>query len=59
MLSSSVDLIALVEVDEKSDRMVKTEEEKTEELIKWVAVNDAGSMYVLGHHYYQGEKGLL
>jgi len=43
----------------KSDRMVKTEEEKTEELIKWVAVNDAGSMYVLGHHYYQGEKGLL
>ena len=43
----------------KSDRMGKTEEEKTEELRKRVAVNDAGSMYVLGNDYHNGSGGLL
>jgi TPR repeat protein len=39
--------------------MGKTEEEKTEELMKRVAVNDAGSMYVLGNDYHNGSGGLL
>jgi TPR repeat protein len=36
----------------------KTVEERVEEIMKRVEANDAGSMYVLGSHYYQGELGL-
>lgn len=41
-----------------SDRCNKTAEEIVEEFNSRVASNDAGAMYVLGHHYYQGRAGL-
>jgi TPR repeat protein len=37
----------------------KTDEERVEEYNKRVEVNDAGSMMVLGSHYYHGDLGLL
>jgi len=36
----------------------RTEEEKIEELMKRVEVNDAGAMYVLGNNYHHGGLGL-
>jgi len=43
----------------KADHVNKTDGEGVEEFIKRVEVNDAGSMYVLGNHYCQGQLGLL
>jgi TPR repeat protein len=37
-----------------SDRVNKTREEKIEEIMKRVEVNDAFSIYMLGNHYYNG-----
>ena len=42
----------------KADRVNKTDEERVEELMKRVEVNDAGAMYVLGSNYYHGDLGL-
>ena len=43
----------------KTDRIGKTNEERVEERMRRVEVNDAGSMYVLGNDYYHGKLGLL
>jgi tetratricopeptide (TPR) repeat protein len=43
----------------KAVRMGKTDDEKVEEVMKRVAVNDAGAMFILGNYYYRGEHGLL
>ena len=37
----------------------KTDEERVEEVMKRVEVNDAGAIYVLGNDYYYGKLGLL
>jgi TPR repeat protein len=42
----------------KSMRMGKTDDEKIEELLKRVEVNDAGAIYLLGNNYYHGYLGL-
>jgi TPR repeat protein len=42
-----------------AETMRKTNEERVEEMMKRVAVNDAGAMYILGNYYYHGELGLL
>jgi len=42
----------------KADRVNKKDEERVEELMKRVEVNDAGAMYVLGSNYYHGDLGL-
>ena len=42
----------------KAERKGKTDEDKVEELLKRVEVNDTGSMYVLGTYYFHGELGL-
>ena len=36
----------------------KTDEERVEEVMKRVEVNDAGAIYVLGNYYYYGQLGL-
>ena len=41
-----------------AERMGKTDEERVEEFIKRVEVNDAGATYVLGSNYYHGQLGL-
>ena len=43
----------------KAETMSKTNEERVEELMKRVEVNDAGAMTVLGNLYHHGEHGLL
>jgi len=43
----------------KTDRIGKTNEERVEEIMRRVEVNDAGAIYVLGNHYYHGRLGLL
>jgi TPR repeat protein len=40
-----------------ADRL-STDEEDVEELTKRVAVNDAASIFLLAHHYYDGLRGL-
>jgi hypothetical protein len=42
-----------------ADRSNKTDLDRVEELMKRVAANDAGAIYVLGHFYYYGKLGLL
>ena len=42
----------------KADEKGKTDEERVEEFIKRVEVNDAGAMCVLGSIYYHGQLGL-
>jgi len=42
-----------------ADRMDTTYEGEIEEIMKRVAVNDAGAMSALADYYYQGEHGLL
>ena len=42
----------------KTKRIKTTDEESVEELLKWVEVNDAGAIYVLGSYYFQGKGGL-
>jgi TPR repeat protein len=41
-----------------SERMGKTDDEKVDELMKRVDVNDAAAMYLLGNDYYHGILGL-
>jgi TPR repeat protein len=43
----------------KADHVNKTYEESVEELMKRMEANDAGSMMVLGSHYYHGKLRLL
>jgi TPR repeat protein len=43
----------------RGERLGKTEEDKVDEIMKRVAVNDAGAMYALGSCYYNGKLGLL
>jgi TPR repeat protein len=43
----------------KADLRGKTDLNRVEELMKRVEANDAGSMMVLGSHYYHGKLGLL
>ena len=43
----------------KAEIMSKTDEENFEEIMRRVEVHDAGSIYVLGSHYYHGKLGLL
>jgi TPR repeat protein len=42
----------------KSEQYRKTDEDKVEDLMKRVEVNDANSIYVLGTWYYDGSGGL-
>ena len=42
----------------KTESMGKTDAERFEELMKRVEVNDAGAIYVLAQHYYNGEHSL-
>ena len=42
----------------KTDHVNKTDDERVQEFIKRVEVNDAVSMYVLGNSYYHGDLGL-
>jgi TPR repeat protein len=42
----------------KTDRIGKTDEERVEEFMKRVEVNDAGAMYILGSYNYHGQLGL-
>jgi hypothetical protein len=42
-----------------SDRVNKTVEEDVEDFMKWAAVNDAASIYMLATHYYNGRTGGL
>jgi TPR repeat protein len=41
-----------------SEQYRKTDEDTVEELMKQVEVNDAGAMYALGNHHYNGNVGL-
>ena len=43
----------------KSERIGITDEEKVEEMMKRMDVNDAGAIYALGNWYYHGDLGLL
>jgi hypothetical protein len=42
----------------KSEQYTKTDEDRVEELMKRVEVNDAGAIYALGNHYNNGNIGL-
>jgi TPR repeat protein len=42
----------------KADTLSGTDEEEVEKLMKRVEANDAGTMFILGHYYYQGQLGL-
>ena len=42
----------------KAERKGKTEDERVNELMKRVDVNDTGAMYVLGTYYFHGQLGL-
>jgi TPR repeat protein len=42
-----------------AERMSKTDEDRVEEMMKRVEVNDAGAMTVMGSYYYHGKLGLL
>jgi TPR repeat protein len=42
-----------------AERMSKTDEDRVEEMMKRVEVNDAGAMTALGNDYYHGKSGLL
>jgi TPR repeat protein len=41
-----------------ADRADKTDEENNKEIMKRVAVNDPGAMYLLGNQYEHGLRGL-
>ena len=44
----------------KSDHVDKTDEERVDELMRRVEVNDAGAIFALGNnYYYHGSEGLL
>jgi TPR repeat protein len=43
----------------KSDHVDKTDEERVDELMRQVEVNDAGAIFALGNNYYHGSEGLL
>jgi TPR repeat protein len=43
----------------KSDHVDKTDEERVDELMRRVEVNDAGAIFALGNNYYHGSEGLL
>jgi TPR repeat protein len=43
----------------KADKIGKTDEERVQELMRRIEVNDAGAMYALGSYYQHGQLGLL